>query len=317
MTTWIPRHDLALPNELLYSIISWVLVNSVHSICVSTGDVSWDKNVMNILCDVSPAFRGIAMEIVSKAFEISRATYDDEETRRLFATLQQIFEYLHQLGVRLRDPSEWGTVSFQVMDCLVSPYVFAYALYLSCISLRRHAGRSPRDVFEGTHQVVLSALAQSENLCKRVWPMEMTDLIRDKIQDEFRYARSGLIVVQSFHELNEYVESMIILHPSRKKDGTGPLAAVRSLIHNSLSKFEAVCGAYSCHVAGSTPSPDPRIYELPGVLSALRKAYTLTFEEDEYHLRERIQKLVDLWKDGCPFLNKGVDTGRSRINEIP
>lgn len=166
-----------------------------------------------------------------------------EHLCRLFETLQQIFVYLHQLGVRLRDPSEWGTVSFQVMDCLVSPYVFAYALYLSCISLRRHAGRSPRAAFEGTHQVVLSALAQSEALCNRVWPRHMTDLIHDKIQDEFQYARAGQsffpickchvsieyllpgkVIVQSFHELNDYADSMIILHPSRKNDGTGPLA---------------------------------------------------------------------------------------------
>jgi hypothetical protein len=90
--------------------------------------------------------------------------------------------------------------------------------------------------------VVLSALAQSENLCNRVWPMNMTDLIRNKIQDEFQYARAGqsfsicgqcrvliddfllgLVIVQSFQELNKYAESMIVLHPSRKKDGTGPL----------------------------------------------------------------------------------------------
>lgn len=79
MPTRIPRHDLTLPNELLYNIISWVLVNSVHSICVSTGDVSWEKNVMNILCDVSPAFRAIAMEVVGKAFKISRETDEEEE----------------------------------------------------------------------------------------------------------------------------------------------------------------------------------------------------------------------------------------------
>lgn len=313
MPTWTPRHELALPNELLHNIILSVLVNSVHSICVSTGDVSWEKDVMNILCHVSPAFRAIAIEIVAKAFEISKET--DEEEERLFTTLQQIFVYLHQLAVRLRDPSEWGTVSFQVMDCLVSPYVFAYALYLSCTSLRRHAGRSPRDVFEGTHQVVLSALTQSEALCNRVLPMNMTDLIREKIQDEFRYAHAGVVIVQSFHELNEYVDAMIILYPSRKKDGTGPLAGVRSLIHRSLSKFEAGYEGYSCHVAGNSPCPDPRIYELPGVLPALRKAYGLTFEEDEYNLRERIQRLVDLWIDGCPFLNKSADsTECSTIN---
>ena len=38
----------------------------------------------------------------------------------------------------------------------------------------------------------------------------------------------GLVIVQSFHELNKYAESMIILHPSRKKDGTGPLTVCPS-----------------------------------------------------------------------------------------
>ena len=93
----------------------------------------------------------------------------------------------------------------------------------------------------------------------------------------------GLVIVQSFHELNDYAESMIVLHPSRKRDGTGPLTvcispltcgigllidsfryiqAVRSLIHKSLSKVETACGGYSCHLAGNAPSLDPRIYEV-------------------------------------------------------
>ena len=74
------HHGFALPTELLHNIISWVLVNSIHSICVSTeGDVIWEKNVMNYLCDVSPSFRAIAIEIVAKAFEISRGTDEEEE----------------------------------------------------------------------------------------------------------------------------------------------------------------------------------------------------------------------------------------------
>lgn len=38
----------------------------------------------------------------------------------------------------------------------------------------------------------------------------------------------GLGIVQSFHELNEYAESMIILLPSRKQDGTGPITVCLS-----------------------------------------------------------------------------------------
>ena len=148
--------------------------------------------------------------------------------------------------MRLRDRTEWEAVSsFQVVDFSASPFICAYALYISCVSLRRYAGRSHREHFETAHQVVLSALAQSENLCNRVWPMNMTDLIRKKIQDELQYAHAGqsvfsicciligdfllgLVIVQSFHELNKYAESMIILHPSREKDGTGPLAVCPS-----------------------------------------------------------------------------------------
>ena len=33
----------------------------------------------------------------------------------------------------------------------------------------------------------------------------------------------GFVMVQSFHKLNKYAESVIVLHPSRKKDGSGPL----------------------------------------------------------------------------------------------
>lgn len=74
-----PHHGFTLPAELIHNIISWVLVNSIHSICVSTEDVNWEKDVMNILCDVSPSFRAIAIEIVAKAFEISRGTDEEEE----------------------------------------------------------------------------------------------------------------------------------------------------------------------------------------------------------------------------------------------
>jgi hypothetical protein len=48
---------------------------------VSTGDVNWESDVMNILCNVSPSFRAIAIEIVVKAFGISRETDDGDEER--------------------------------------------------------------------------------------------------------------------------------------------------------------------------------------------------------------------------------------------
>ena len=112
-----------------------------------------------------------------------------------------MFIYLSLLGTRFRHPSEWGNVSFQTIDCSASSIVFAYALYLSCASLRRNeCRRSPRDVFESTHKVILSTLDQSEALCDRVKPVEITWLLRKSMRQEHQLAILG----QYFDEFHDY-----------------------------------------------------------------------------------------------------------------
>jgi hypothetical protein len=109
----------------------------------------------------------------------------------LLHSLGEIFSYLGLLGARFRHPTDWGGVSFQTIDCSASSFVFAYALFLSCITLRRNACRSPRDVFESTHKVVLSALVQSTALCERVRPAEMTSLLMRSVAEEYSMAVDG------------------------------------------------------------------------------------------------------------------------------
>lgn len=72
------RHDLALPNELLHKVILWVLCDSVHSMCTSTGDTTWEKNTMSVLHQVSPAFKAISSELAGKAFDLSRDVRSDD-----------------------------------------------------------------------------------------------------------------------------------------------------------------------------------------------------------------------------------------------
>ncbi|KDR78174.1 hypothetical protein GALMADRAFT_1304697 [Galerina marginata CBS 339.88] len=280
---WAPRRELALPNELLYKVILLVISESVHSICVSTEDTTWERGVMDTLHQVSGGFKAISSEIAVKAFDIPKIVRQHDAS--LLRTLREIFIYLSRLGMRLRHPSDWGGINFQTIDCKASSFVFGYALYLSCISLRRNASRSPREVFESTHKVILSALAQSEALCGRVFPVEMTYRLRSSIEEEFGLARHGLVIVQSFN-------------------GTGPVTAVRSLIHTSLHKIEAVHEEYDFALADKPVQCEPRIYELPGVLASIRLLAKLKYDEDEYNLEERVRKFVDLWKVGCPFLNK-------------
>jgi len=63
---------LQLPPELLHKVITWVLAQSVHSICVSSDEVGWELKLMETLCLVSSAFRDIALEVACKAFGIRR-----------------------------------------------------------------------------------------------------------------------------------------------------------------------------------------------------------------------------------------------------
>ena len=61
-----------LPNELFDRIITFVIADSVHSICVSPGDTTWDMEVLPTLHQVSPLFRAISTEVVRKAFDMPR-----------------------------------------------------------------------------------------------------------------------------------------------------------------------------------------------------------------------------------------------------
>ncbi|KAF9476625.1 hypothetical protein BDN70DRAFT_838990 [Pholiota conissans] len=301
--TWTPRRELALPNELLHKILLTVIADSVHSICVSQGDTTWERSMMDTLYHVSPVFKAISTELVIKAFDISKTARKDDQS--LLRTMREIFMYLSRLGMRLRHPSDWDSVSFQTIDCSASSIVFAYALYLSCISLRRNASRSPRDVFESTHTVILTALTQSETLCNRVLPMEMTAHLVRGVQEELALARNGLTLVHSFADLDSYATSMTILLPHRDSDGDGPLSAIYAMIHTALLKVEAVQDSYTPALSTRRQTNSP-IHELPGVLVALRKVHALPFENNEYDLRKRIDRIVGGWSGWCPFLNQDV-----------
>jgi len=113
------------------------------------------------------------------------------EPCRLPKTLRKIFDYLYSLSSSLRHPSEWWDVSFQTIDCSASCLLYAYALYVTSISLRRNASRSPREKFEETHNTIFSALARSQSLCSRVSPTEITWLLRDGMDDELEMTTSG------------------------------------------------------------------------------------------------------------------------------
>lgn len=71
-------NDLALPNELLHKILLAVICDSVHTICISPGDTTWEKGMVETLHQVSPTFKAIATELVAKAFDLPKTTRSDD-----------------------------------------------------------------------------------------------------------------------------------------------------------------------------------------------------------------------------------------------
>ncbi|KAF8900497.1 hypothetical protein CPB84DRAFT_1035813 [Gymnopilus junonius] len=290
---WAPRRDLALPNELLYKVILLVISDSVHAICVSAEDTTWETNVLDTLVRFLLSSRRSRARLQPGHLIFLRVS---RKTTRLIAYCAQ--------NLRLPTPTRNEAQASLGMGRRVlrdnSLLNLFLSIWLCSISelyvLRRNSNRSPREVFESTHKVILSALGQSEALCDRVSPVEMSFRLKTSIEQEFELARHGLTLVQSFHELQEHANAMAILRPLSETDGTGPLAGLRSMIHNSLSKIEAAHEKYASAFSGKFLETELRMHELPGVQTALRSIYVLQYDEDEYDLQLRVQKIVDLWK---------------------
>lgn len=71
-------NDLALPNELLHKILLAVICDSVHTICISPEDTTWEKGMLETLHQVSPTFKAIANELVAKAFDLPKNIRTDD-----------------------------------------------------------------------------------------------------------------------------------------------------------------------------------------------------------------------------------------------
>lgn len=64
------------------------------------------------------------------------------------------------------------------------------------------------------------------------------------------------MLVHSFTDLDDHARSMMVLQPA-----SGPLAALRTMIHTSLVKIEAVHKEYAAELAGRIET-EPSIHDV-------------------------------------------------------
>ncbi|KIJ92536.1 hypothetical protein K443DRAFT_685198, partial [Laccaria amethystina LaAM-08-1] len=297
-----------LPNELFDRIITFVIADSVHSICVSPGDTTWDMDVLPTLHKVSPLFRAISTEVVRKAFDMPhvKQTADpgedaENEHSSVLQTLPKILTYLHSIGTRLRHPTDWGQVTFQNITCPTGPFVLAYMLYLSCATIRRNAMQGSVAMFQSSHAAIFAALEQNMCMCGMVVPALVTGLLEESVRVEVGLARYGLEIVRCFCELDEHADSIVVHRAATAENGLTFEIALASFEY-FIARLELANIEYRrMNMAGNSES---RPFELPGVLPTLRKIHGLDLVEGvEFKLVERIQALVDEWSYACPFLN--------------
>lgn len=66
----LSHEPLRFPIELLHKILTHVVGNSIHAICIFPGDVNWELRIFETLCGVSSSFKAITTELFIKGFKI-------------------------------------------------------------------------------------------------------------------------------------------------------------------------------------------------------------------------------------------------------
>ncbi|KAG2005754.1 hypothetical protein CC2G_002134 [Coprinopsis cinerea AmutBmut pab1-1] len=296
---------LQLPNELLHKILLWSIGDGLHTLCTTT-KCPWEMNMLLTFHCVSIPFRAISREIACKAFYLDRDSLEGDSASFL-STTREIFSYLHGVGKRLRtaahDDETRHPCSAANKPSVTSPLLVSYAMYLNCTSLRKSALQcSTAETFPKTHRIILSALPQALDLCHQVNPRRITSHLAASIEDELGLARCGLALVEGFREIDVAIQSLKVFESCIDMYGTGPIAAVLSIIHRNLSKIEEVMEEYRELILPEAPTEATLPFiQLPGILKTLRLACTMEFSDDQYELSRRLNDISRPWARCCPF----------------
>jgi len=170
-----------LPSELLHRIITSVIVQSVHSICVLSDDVEWELKLMETLCLVSSAFRDIALEVACKALSaippVVPAKLRSLHSRRLTLPIGQALDRT--------------SIPQLIKDDLVS----GYFVYMAAVHLRHNSPQISAYMLKEMHEMILPLLQNTITRCGRMEPPGVGDLLRSSLSDEMDIVKIGMVLI--------------------------------------------------------------------------------------------------------------------------
>ena len=196
---------LRLPPELLQKVITWVIAQSVHSICILSDDVEWELESMETLCLVSSGFREIALKVACKAFGIQHkenhlscpryACDCDDRCPNVTSFSSSSSSEPATAFARL-----WFTRQNILKPSIIPPIkdnlVSGYTVYMAVINLRLTTfdtfGNS--NVFQKVHQTMLMLLENALTHCRKIEPAGVADLLKSSLNDEIDILRIGTVL---------------------------------------------------------------------------------------------------------------------------
>ena len=201
---------LQLPPELLHKIITWVIAQSVHSICVLSDNVEWELRSMRTLCLVSSAFRDITLEVACKAFAMERRENQSNYPRcdceacgslcvnltffsssaMVSAKLRSLHSYKLKPRVNRALDHDWPSIFLSTKDDLVS----GYSVHLAAVNLRHISVGIGAWILQRMYQLILPLLEGTLTDCGNIEPSGVGALLSSLLCDDIHVVKIGMVL---------------------------------------------------------------------------------------------------------------------------
>ncbi|KAF8658437.1 hypothetical protein AX16_001988 [Volvariella volvacea WC 439] len=179
-----------LPPELLYKVVTSVLGQSIHSICLETGDVGWEMDSFRVLARVCKAFRQMAQEIYAQALEMPTSSDGTVNLDDLIFLIEDRFNLIRSVGLMYRDPDQAGAAK-RIMSGRPL-LLYGYEVFAISVDLRRRVVMSKSTTqYEKSSAEFDDALWTYLPMTKYIKPQGAADILVAQIKWEISVIDQG------------------------------------------------------------------------------------------------------------------------------
>ncbi|KAJ7585157.1 hypothetical protein C8J56DRAFT_862764 [Mycena floridula] len=232
----------SLPNELLHNILMFVMVDSIHLVCLANEDHPWELHAIATLSSVCRGFRDIISNIATRAFAIEPSSMDGLS---IAITVQKKLAAIHDHAfLEIRDPPV--PLSKESLDCSL---IKSYALFLAIRALWENAITAPAQLFDMMQSCIQQMCFMIRGLCDTLDPPPIVTLLRRSAVELELLCQYATAIVHACSTLRDHLEQWkTVTYPtnpiftcqtvSEKLESLPSPETVLSNIHQTLFNIE-------------------------------------------------------------------------------